>query len=72
MQCPSCGSRNQGEFSTEMNFHFPFRRLDNLHSPAVLIFPKMFVCLDCGFARCSIAEPELQQLRGGTAWSAAG
>jgi hypothetical protein len=55
-----------------MNLHFPFRRFDNLHSQAVLIFPKMFVCLDCGFARCSIAEPELQQLRGGTAWSAAG
>ena len=71
MHCPSCGSSNQREFSTEMNVHFPFRWLNNLHGPAVLIFPKMFICLDCGFARCTIAETELQHLRGGAASSVA-
>ena len=57
MQCKACGSHNQTEFNAEINVHFP--GLKNLDKPAVLVFPKFLLCLDCGFAEFTLREDEL-------------
>jgi hypothetical protein len=61
MSCLSCKSRNQREFTAEMNLHF--RGLRSIPNPAILLFPKVSVCLDCGFSRFTIPETELQKLK---------
>jgi hypothetical protein len=50
MSCLSCGSGNEAEFAAEMVMHFSFSGLKNLDKPCVWIFPKLLVCLDCGFS----------------------
>jgi hypothetical protein len=57
MQCKACRSRNQKEFNAEINVHFP--GLKNLDKPAVLVFTKLLLCLDCGFAEFTLRENEL-------------
>ncbi len=65
MACRSCGSENQTEFGAETNIHFPGRK--GLDRPAVLAFPMLVVCLDCGFTEFTIAETELRLLGEGVA-----
>jgi hypothetical protein len=60
MKCPSCASGRQAEFGAEMNIHY--RGLENLDKPGLLVFPKLLVCLDCGFARFPVAETALALL----------
>jgi hypothetical protein len=60
MQCKSCGSHNQTEFNAEINVHFP--GLKNVDRPAVLVFPKLLLCLDCGFTEFTLSESELHLL----------
>jgi hypothetical protein len=60
MSCPACALRNQVEFSAEMIVHF--NGLNNVSNPGVWVFPKLLVCLDCGFARCKVPETELALL----------
>ena len=60
MACAYCDSRNQVEFASEIAIHFSGR--ESLDKPHVFVFPKIIVCLDCGFSEFSIAEPELSQL----------
>jgi hypothetical protein len=57
MQCKACGSHKQAEFNSEINVHFP--RLKNLDKPAVFVFPKLLLCLDCGFTEFTLRESEL-------------
>ena len=61
MSCPSCASVNQRDFSTEMMVHFS--GLENLDKPAVLSFPRVLVCLDCGFSQFMLPGMELTQIR---------
>jgi hypothetical protein len=63
MLCKSCHSLNNREFPAEINIHFP--GLENLTEPTVFVFPKLLVCLDCGFAEFSIPETELPLLAKG-------
>ena len=63
MACKSCGSDHQREFSAEINIHFPGR--EALDKPAVLVFPKLLVCLRCGFTEFTITETELHRLEEG-------
>jgi hypothetical protein len=65
MTCRSCGSQNQTKFGAEINIHFP--RLKNLDKPAVFVFPKLLVCLDCGFTEFSIPKTDLRLLGAGVA-----
>jgi hypothetical protein len=69
MYCPSCQSSNQAEFSAEMIIHFS--GLKNIDKPGVWVFPKVSVCLDCGFSRFSTPKTELALLATGTPTSAA-
>jgi len=60
--CLSCASGNQAEFTTEMIIHFS--GLKNIDKPGVWVFPKVSVCLDCGFSRFSTPKTELALLAG--------
>jgi hypothetical protein len=57
MQCKTCGSNNQAEFGAEISVHFPV--LKNLDQPPVLVFPKLLICLDCGFVEFTLSESEV-------------
>jgi len=60
MACKRCSSDKQSKFSLEMNIHFPGR--EGLEKPAVLLFPEVTICTDCGFAEFSIPAAELSRL----------
>ena len=60
MGCRSCGSANQTEFTAEIDIHVPGLR--NLDKRPVLVYPKLLVCLECGFTQFTIPEAELQCL----------
>lgn len=61
MSCMLCTSDNQAEFTAEIMIHLSGRR--NIDDPGVLSFPKIAVCLDCGFSEFAIPEAELQKLK---------
>ena len=63
MRCRCCQSENQRNFSGEINVHFPGWK--GLDKPTVFVFPKLLVCLDCGFTEFRIDETELRQLAEG-------
>jgi hypothetical protein len=65
MACRLCASENQAEFGAEINIHFP--GLKGMDKPAVWTFPKLTICLDCGYADFTIAENELRHLAKGAA-----
>jgi hypothetical protein len=56
MRCKACGSDNRTGFDAEINVHFP--GLKNVDKP-VLVFPKLLVCLACGFTEFTLRESEL-------------
>jgi len=60
MSCKSCGSENHAQYGAEINIHY--QGLENADKPAVLAFPKLTVCLDCGFTEFTIPEAELRLL----------
>jgi hypothetical protein len=70
MSCLSCASDQQAEISAEMIIHFS--GLQNLDNPGVRAFPKLQVCLVCGFCRFTVPKSELPFLAiGGLAGEAA-
>ena len=60
MSCLLCGSDKEAELTTEMHMHFT--GLKDLDKPAVWLFPKLMVCLDCGSSRFTVPESELAVL----------
>lgn len=60
MSCKSCQSENQRNLNGEMGMQFP--GLKGLDKPIVWLFPKVLVCLDCGFAEFTVPEKELRVL----------
>jgi hypothetical protein len=68
MSCKSCQSENQGNFNGEIAIHFP--GLKGLDKPIVWVFPKLVVCLDCGFTEFAIPETELRHLVKGNSTTA--
>ena len=65
MRCKSCGSENVGNFNSEVAIHFP--GLENIHEPAVFVFPNLVVCRDCGFLEFVLPAGELRALTKGKA-----
>ena len=62
--CRRCASKNRAEFSGELAIHFT--GLAGLNKPVVWIFPKLLVCLNCGYTEFIVPEKELQVLKTGT------
>jgi len=60
MVCRSCQAENVTEFGAEINIHFSGP--EGLYEPPVLVFPKLVVCLGCGFTNFTLPETELRQL----------
>jgi hypothetical protein len=60
MACNSCGSVNQGKFTSEIDIHFP--GLSNVKKSAVLVYPELLVCLNCGKAEFTVPKDELALL----------
>jgi len=58
--CKSCQSSNLRNFNAETNIHFP--GFDGLTKPTVWVFPKLLVCLDCGFTEFLVPTDELLRL----------
>ena len=56
----SCQSCNQSTFDGEIAIHFP--GLAGLDKPLVWVFPKLLVCLNCGFTEFVVPEAELRRL----------
>jgi hypothetical protein len=59
-----CASSKEAEFNAEISIHFPGPK--NVDKPSVWVFPRILVCLDCGFSRFVVPETELALLAGGT------
>jgi hypothetical protein len=57
MSCLLCGSGNEAELTAEMLIHFS--GLKNIEKPAVWLFTKLLVCLDCGSSRFTVPESKL-------------
>jgi hypothetical protein len=68
-KCKSCQSEHQNNFNGELAIHFP--GLKGRDKPIVWVFPKLVVCLNCGFTEFAIPETELCVLRDGIGPSAA-
>lgn len=64
MACKRCASDRQGSFNGEIAIHFP--GLEGLDKPIVWVFPKLVVCLHCGFAEFAVPEKEMQVLLQGS------
>ena len=65
MSCKSCQSQNQRNLNGEIAIHFP--GLKGLDKPIVWVFPKILVCLECGFTTFTVPEREMSVLKKGTA-----
>jgi len=63
MSCKGCHSNNQSAFNGEIAIHFP--GLKGLDKPIVWVFPKLAVCLECGFTQFTVPERELSVLMHG-------
>jgi hypothetical protein len=69
MFCPKCTSEGQRQFVAEINIHCHFSGLKNLDKPSVFVFPKILVCLDCGFSQFTLEDTELTLLAEGAGTS---
>ena len=63
-KCGRCSSECRTEFGGELAIHFT--GLAGLNKPIVWVFPKLLVCLNCGFTEFIVPERELQVLETGT------
>jgi hypothetical protein len=60
MACRWCQAETVTEFGAEINIHFSAQ--EGLDKPTVLVFPKLVVCLSCGFTQFMLPEPKLREL----------
>jgi predicted nucleic-acid-binding Zn-ribbon protein len=65
MPCEKCGSELQAQFDAEMNIHFPGS--DGRDKAAILLYPRLLICLDCGFTEFTTPKKELPNLAKGAA-----
>jgi hypothetical protein len=62
--CKSCQSLRHETFNGEIAIHFS--GVEGLKKPIVWAFPKLAVCLDCGFTEFVLPKRELDVLVDGT------
>jgi hypothetical protein len=60
MACKKCSSENQSTLKGDVAIHFP--GLKGLDKPIVWVYPKLLVCLNCGFTEFAIPETDLRRL----------
>ena len=60
-QCQSCASWNLVRLSTEICLHFP--GLSGLERGPIFVFPKLTICLDCGFLHSRLSAEELRPIK---------
>jgi Zn ribbon nucleic-acid-binding protein len=60
MSCPACRLDDQMEFSAEMMVHHG--GLKNLNNSGVVLFPKVLVCLACGYSQFTVPKSGLALL----------
>ena len=65
MACRSCGSKDQTEFGAEIGVHS--LGLENVDKPIILVFPRLLVCMNCGFTELTMSKNELRLLGKGPA-----
>ncbi len=63
MLCRVCASERRTEYASEINVHFSGAK--SLDQPSVFVFPRISVCLDCGFSSFKLAAGELAELAQG-------
>jgi predicted nucleic-acid-binding Zn-ribbon protein len=61
MACRSCQSNTEIELTAEMNIHFS--GIMNVDKPSVWAFPRVIVCLNCGFVEFVLEADELLHIR---------
>ena len=61
LHCKICDSAVAQEFGGEVALHFV--GFDGRRKPIVWVFPKVLVCLDCGFAEFAVPDEEVKMLR---------
>ena len=57
MPCSACHSRNLREFDSEIIIHIE-EAIDDLTESNALVFPKIVICMDCGFMQGQIKEDD--------------
>jgi hypothetical protein len=60
MLCLSYQSSNQAEFPSELFIHLGVR--NHVNNQGILVYPRLSVCLDCGFLQTKVPAPELALL----------
>ena len=65
MSCRRCASDEQKNFNGELAMHFP--GWEGLNRPHVFVFPKLTVCLGCGFVEFVLSDEQREQLTTGGA-----
>lgn len=58
--CERCAADSLKDFNGEVAVHFPGR--EGLNKPIVWVFPKLTICLHCGFAEFVLPEEQRAQL----------
>jgi hypothetical protein len=61
MECKRCRSHDIHNFNGELGIHFPGR--EGLTKPLVWVFPKLMICLHCGFAEFVVPDEQREQLK---------
>lgn len=61
MSCRRCAADGLKDFNGELAIHFP--GLQGLEMPIVWVFPKVRICLRCGFAELIVPDAQLETLR---------
>jgi len=69
MSCKRCASDEVKTFNGELAIHFP--GLEGLDEPTVWVFPKLVVCLHCGFGEFVVPDEQKEQLKSRSARSVA-